>query len=71
MPFYVTGPLEIFRFTLAVKNWESGHHAFVVNNTTRLHIVLKKHCLFYFHSRQLISDILDTVLFRIKDALFR
>ena len=50
MPFYVTGPLEIFRFTLAVKNWESGHHAFVVNNTTRLHIVLKKHCLFYFHS---------------------
>ena len=30
MPFYDPGPLELFCYILAVKNLESGHHAFVV-----------------------------------------
>jgi len=49
MPFYVPGPLELFRYILAVKNLESGHHAFVANNTISLHIVLKK-AIIYFTS---------------------
>ena len=40
--------LELFHYILAVKNLESGHHAFVVNNTIRLHIALKN--MIYFTS---------------------